>query len=433
VALVKWNPKLNEPIRLPRPIVERKIEDKHLFLAPVHATWISVDDVGAVFVRNLREGKTLRGAITATESEFDFPPGSSDSSIRRVLIQMHRNGFLEEVEVVDYLPSVEEIALHCYLTGRCNLRCVHCYMDSGGAWDREITTADWINAIDQFCHQGGRLVTLSGGEPLVSRSWKPVAQAARDRGANLCLLTNGTLIERNLEEIASLFETIQVSLDGATAAVNDQIRGPGVFAQVLRTTRLLSGSGVRLRLGITLCQQNVEDFAENFTDLLDEFSPGEIEVLIGTVQPSGRGALIDQPIDADYEDVYESMLTELWRRGWSRSLQRARINLRYRNCIYGLAPNIAPNGDVYPCSFLHTPAGNITEEPLRNIWSRMKEERQGTGADELPVCFACDLRYFCGGGCQIRNFREKGDVHSTCCSAAYKYRFYRRMARGKLY
>jgi len=80
------------------------------------------------------------------------------------------------------------------ITRKCNLRCVHCYIDAGEAEANELTTKEALDVVDQMAEVGVPLILFTGGEPLVRRDFFEIAQYARDRGIKLVLSTNGTLI-----------------------------------------------------------------------------------------------------------------------------------------------------------------------------------------------------------------------------------------------
>ena len=51
------------------------------------------------------------------------------------------------------------------LTSRCNLRCVHCYIQ-GTYWGNELTCSEICGILDQVAEEGCLWLVLTGGEPL---------------------------------------------------------------------------------------------------------------------------------------------------------------------------------------------------------------------------------------------------------------------------
>jgi len=87
---------------------------------------------------------------------------------------------------------------HCLLelTGACNLSCRHCYAE-----DLPRVCLDMDKLIETVFQVEGRLpkmVTLSGGEPLLVEGVLAFAARLRERGVELSLATNGTLVDQPL-------------------------------------------------------------------------------------------------------------------------------------------------------------------------------------------------------------------------------------------
>ena len=121
------------------------------------------------------------------------------------------------------------------LTAQCNLHCKHCYVSAGlNASDNLLTKDDILNAIYQI--EPPAEIGFSGGEPLLRDDCLPMVREVVAKGYRCSLLTNGTLIDDSIaEELSALGVTVQISLEGATAEVNDQIRGKGSFARIVKS------------------------------------------------------------------------------------------------------------------------------------------------------------------------------------------------------
>jgi cyclomaltodextrinase len=160
------------------------------------------------------------------------------------------------------------------VTERCNLRCAHCITHAP-----ERTAARTARALspwlidrlrDDLAH-ADHFAFVHGGESMVSPLFEPLLDAIREaRGfaeggsgtaaglpTMVHLLTNGVLLSAaTAERLARRgVRSISVSLDGATAAVNDAIREGGRFAQIVENVRavvrLRRDAGLDLRLGVS--------------------------------------------------------------------------------------------------------------------------------------------------------------------------------------
>ncbi len=144
------------------------------------------------------------------------------------------------------------LQLFLELTNRCNLRCRHCYVRAGEGKAHPLPALDVQSLLGEFQALGGEFVTFSGGEPTLYREWRPVMRYARYLGLETMLVTNGIALSAAdisfLEEIGA---SVAVSLDGATAAVHDLIRGDGSFERTLDALFRLTEIG--LGPSLTLC------------------------------------------------------------------------------------------------------------------------------------------------------------------------------------
>ncbi|MCB9027109.1 MAG: hypothetical protein H6625_12370 [Bdellovibrionaceae bacterium] len=73
---------------------------------------------------------------------------------------------------------------------------------------------------------------MCGGEPLLSKTFKPIVESIRSKWAKapISVLTKGTLLsERNITFLKKNNIDLQVSLDGPNAELHDKKRGKGNF------------------------------------------------------------------------------------------------------------------------------------------------------------------------------------------------------------
>src|SRR5262249_34957891 len=89
------------------------------------------------------------------------------------------------------------------VTGKCNLRCVHCYADSGPQrrLHEYMTPEDWEDALDQAARLGCRAVQFSGGEPTMYPALPALIGRARALGfAAVEVYTNGTMFKPHIKD-----------------------------------------------------------------------------------------------------------------------------------------------------------------------------------------------------------------------------------------
>ena len=121
------------------------------------------------------------------------------------------------------------ICLTWELTYACNLSCVHCLSSSGKRDPRELSTQQCKDVIDELERMQVFYVNIGGGEPTVRSDFWELVDYATEHHVGVKFSTNGVRIDKAVAAklAASDYVDVQISLDGATAEVNDAVRGPG--------------------------------------------------------------------------------------------------------------------------------------------------------------------------------------------------------------
>jgi len=117
------------------------------------------------------------------------------------------------------LPAFRSLTIE--LTERCNLNCVHCYINRPDEDRRsralELSTADWKRIIAQAVDSGTLTVRFTGGEPLLRPDFGEIYRFTRKLGMRVKLFTNATLftpaVAEMLGEIPPL-DTMEITVFG---------------------------------------------------------------------------------------------------------------------------------------------------------------------------------------------------------------------------
>jgi MoaA/NifB/PqqE/SkfB family radical SAM enzyme len=134
----------------------------------------------------------------------------------------------------------------------CNIACRHCFVNAGPKSTSlpMMTRIEVETALEEAAELGARDAYFTGGEPFLHPEIRSLVDFALER-MPLTILTNALLIDEDLAGwIAGRFSRsrysfdIRVSLDGATAARNDRVRGGGVYDGVVEALRRLARAGV---------------------------------------------------------------------------------------------------------------------------------------------------------------------------------------------
>jgi MoaA/NifB/PqqE/SkfB family radical SAM enzyme len=145
--------------------------------------------------------------------------------------------------------------LWLYANYHCNLTCVYCLTESGPRVARRQLPLGRLPQIASEARTVGfTSLGVTGGEPFLV---KGLPEALGEMAALLptLVLSNGTLFTDSLlsqlAPLAGFDFRIQISLDSAEPAQNDEMRGPHNFARVVEAIPRLRALGIPVRIATT--------------------------------------------------------------------------------------------------------------------------------------------------------------------------------------
>ena len=326
------------------------------------------------------------------------------------------------------------------ITHRCDLRCAHCLVEGGPTGRSELDTAAALDLCDQLASLGARIVTLTGGEPLVRRDWRQLAERVVDRAMQLRLSTNGHLLDDPalsfLQELGC--EGVVVSVDGL-AETHDRLRhGPRPLSshgRVLDVLDRLAPSPIRASVITSVTAQNLAELPLVHTLLKDH---GVQSWQVQLAHPTGRGgasverlmapAQLPQLIDYLVSIVDDPVLPPRVHNtiGYlGRDEPRLRSSGRkggpafWKGCRCGVTSmGIEPDGGIKGCaSQVGSPfvVGHAPAEALSVIWSdRTRWHWLDPTPDRMAGdCRPCALKAICKAGCTALAWGSSGELFSN--------------------
>ena len=145
------------------------------------------------------------------------------------------------------------------LTERCNLNCVHCFINQPAAdkcaRSTELDTTAWKRILDQMAEAGALFVLMTGGEPLLRKDFAEIFTHARRLGLLVTLFSNVTLLTPALADLLAdlSLHSLEVSLYGATQETYEKVTGqPGSFRRCMRGIELALSRGLKISLKTVL-------------------------------------------------------------------------------------------------------------------------------------------------------------------------------------
>ncbi|MCL2781599.1 MAG: TIGR04053 family radical SAM/SPASM domain-containing protein [Actinomycetia bacterium] len=344
-------------------------------------------------------------------------------------------------------------------TQACPLACVHCRASAQHHRDPgELTTAEAVELMGQVASFGAPppLFIITGGDPFQRPDLVELVRAGTAAGLPVAVSPSGTPT-LTADALAGLHEAgaraISLSLDGSTAQVHDSFRRvEGVFDLTLAGWRAAREIGLRVQINTTVTRHNLLDLP-NIAALvqrmgaltwsgfflvptgrgaeLGSLSPDEVEDILnwlydmGTALPTKttethhfrRVVLQRQILAARGEDpvavlglgeLYQTLRRRADELGLLSGQERRRRAPMDVNAGRGFV-FISHRGAVHPSGFLPTPAGNVRETPLPQIYreselfTALRDPRRLGGR-----CGACEFAGVCGGS-RSRAYAVTGD------------------------
>jgi mycofactocin radical SAM maturase len=307
------------------------------------------------------------------------------------------------------------ICLTWELTYACNLACLHCLSSSGRRDPRELSTQECKAVIDELQRMQVFYVNIGGGEPTVRSDFWELVDYATAHQVGVKFSTNGVRLDRAAAErlAASDYVDVQISLDGATAEVNDAVRGQGSYDMALRALGHLRDAGFRdAKISVVCTRHNVGQL-DAFKALADEYGA---TLRLTRLRPSGRGADV-------WDDLH--LLPHQQRELYDWLVEHGSHVLTgdsffHLSAFGGPLPGlnlcgagrvvclIDPVGDVYACPFaIHDEflAGNVRDTGgFAAVWRDSELFASLRQPQSAGACISCAFYDSCQGGCMAAKF-----------------------------
>lgn len=251
-------------------------------------------------------------------------------------------------------------SLDIAVTAECELSCPHCYSrryESGGR--PELTAGEIRRVIWEAVEIGAVMIQFNGGDPLRRPDLDDLVAAVPRRLACVALTSSGLGLDagriRRLRDAGLDF--LMVSLDSADANVHDSFRGrEGLHREAVAALSTARAVGLRTIINASLPERAfVSGDAGRLADLALRLGAALNVIALGPEDAGGPAAAIRRKL-----------------------LERPHVrwcgdsNFGGGGCGAGREKlSISPYGDVFPCALIQVPAGNIRDDTLASIRTRM--------------------------------------------------------------
>ncbi|HNE88211.1 MAG: TIGR04053 family radical SAM/SPASM domain-containing protein [Candidatus Nanopelagicales bacterium] len=336
------------------------------------------------------------------------------------------------------------------VTRACLLACAHCRASATpDALPGELGTEEGRRLIDQVAGFGRPypILVLTGGDCLLRKDTFELVEYANSLGVPVAMSPSVTPMLTD-EAIHTMVEcgvkAVSLSLDGATAATHDGVRGiPGHFDQTIPAIRALVAAGLKVQINTTVMRANVDELADIAAlmaqtgvhiwevfflvhvgrgEATGAITPQEHEdvchflydashygYIVRTVEaPFFRRVVVQRreglpaPADELYVRLHEQLVAHLGpERG--RSSAHTASTRDGKGIVF-----VAYNGEVYPAGFLPLGLGSVREQPLADIYRDNPTLLRIRSMEFGGRCGVCEYADLCGGS-RARAYAATGD------------------------
>lgn len=323
----------------------------------------------------------------------------------------------------------------CYieLTSRCNLRCKHCYNDSGELKE-EISEQAFQNILNCYDRDIEPYISFSGGEPLLHPQIWDFADMAIESGVrNILMISNATLITKEIaKKIKDRNISMQISINSTKPELHNAMCGEGSLQKTMIGLENLREANVeKILVRYTVTQINKDDFVNTVESLADK---GLFNVLLGAVIEIGRAKSNTEKLALTSEEraqIGESLENDSrLQKLKEKYLPKFQLPTLYTGgCPLILPekekdwveinPRIDSAGNVYLCqsfSDVIYSVGNINDQNLCEIIKSKKFENLinflYTGTFYMKECTSCVWKGVCSRGC-VADCIQRGGIQET--------------------
>jgi len=289
------------------------------------------------------------------------------------------------------------------LTNRCNLSCIHCYLEDECFSD--LPTEQVFDIIDQLAAAGTLELSFSGGEVFMRPDFLEILRYGHKKNLAVSFLSNGTLIDERVgAELKKIYcQDVAISLYGLTPEVHEAITGKtGSLQKSLDAVRILRRNNIRVQVKTSVMKQNLAEvplIAAFCQEVGADFVPSP------ALFPANKGSL--RPLQHRLNDL-ELRDYLAW-----EVKNAIRVKGHIQPCNAGFCMvGISAEGEVFPCLMLRINAGKLTEASFSSIWqsspvlNRIRNLQMG----DFKECSQCPLLASCRRCAGQSYYEEKNDL-----------------------
>lgn len=353
---------------------------------------------------------------------------------------------LQEDQIYRFYPNRFVRSCFWSMTGRCNYRCRHCFMDAPEGTLGEISHEETMNLIDQMAACGVLRVDITGGEPLVRKDFWQIIDRFREHNIAIdTIYSNGWLLTDDVLdgfEARGIKPQISISFDGV--GWHDWMRGiEGAETAALDAFARCVNRDFPVDAEICVHKGNVNTLRETLRQLT---SIGVFQIRVGNVAQTDlwkKNSCGNDMTEQEYMEAMLDYIPKFFEDGMPAELLIGGVvflnkdSTEYRvvaerydgteDCLdchlCGAVRSscyITPEGRLLPCmpmtackeqeQFARFQDIGLRQGLSDSYYMQFVDKRVKDLLAVNEKCGACPYRLKCGGGCRAAALMQTGDL-----------------------
>lgn len=322
-------------------------------------------------------------------------------------------------------------SLHIEITGKCNERCIHCYIPHENKI-RSMPSSLFQSILKQCIDMNLLHISISGGEPMLHDHFILFLKACRENNFSVNVLSNLTLLTDEIitEMKRNPLLSVQTSLYAVDPTIHDAITCmPGSCEKTKASILKLIENNIPIQISCPIMKQNLDHYEHVVQWGHDHnINVNSDYVIIARYDHSDQNLSCRLSIE-DIERIMEKeALSDPEYVKTIKSEAESKRSVSPEDSICSVCNSslcISETGNVYPCAgWQDYSLGNANKSSLQEIWLNsprvifLRELKQ----KDFSACEHCSDKLYCTP-CLVRNANESSngdpcEVNKFFCQTA---------------
>ncbi len=319
-----------------------------------------------------------------------------------------------------YIAQGKLASAHLDLTYRCDLDCVHCYLDDRTKPGPDTET--WLRVIDELAAIDCFSVTLSGGEVFIRKDIWEILGRLQEHRFYVRVKTHGRRIRPEIAKKLKDYgvHAVDLSIYSLTPEPHNKIvQRRGAHEDSMKAIEYLLEHDISVKVNNVVMPQNFGEHRELHAVLSEK---GVTSIYEGTIRGFQGGGTEVYDVGLCLPDLVQLESDRIQDAGRKQRTGLPVLS-ESQQCGAGVfSLYVDPEGDVTPCVAWPMAIGNIREQSIGEIWgqsSKLDEIRDIRQSDR-EGCNGCSYRSNCSY-CPGMAYIESGsptEPATTLCRTA---------------